>query len=267
MKAPGYNLLVKTFQIFSTDYQLFLILIALAFTIPLGVFIYKNSKEPFVSFLIYSCLFYSFFAITGHRQTIATALVVLIGYEFIKKRKFIPFLILSIIAFTIHKSAIVFLPFYFFAPLKINKKSMSIYILLAIILLIIDSQISTPLVNMLNYDGMIDNSIKGTGNFIFMMILVGITAIWRSKHILSSDPNFNYALNALALAVIFSILTLIDQSFMRIQQYFSLFLLVCIPKIIYTFKDRERVIVHAVATTTLILLFISNSPKYLFFWQ
>ena len=46
IKDPGYNLLQKTFQIFCKDYQVWLVFIALVFTIPMAVWIYKKSKNP-----------------------------------------------------------------------------------------------------------------------------------------------------------------------------------------------------------------------------
>lgn len=61
---------MKFFQIFSTDYQLFLVFIAIVFFVPMGILIYKYSEAPYLSYVLFSSLFYSFFAITGHRQTI-----------------------------------------------------------------------------------------------------------------------------------------------------------------------------------------------------
>ena len=102
IKDPGYVLFVKLFQVFSTNYQVYLIFIALVFMVPMAIWIYKNSSMPCLSFVIFSTLFYSFYAVTGIRQTVATAFVVFIGYEFIKKKKPIPFLIIMLLSFFIH---------------------------------------------------------------------------------------------------------------------------------------------------------------------
>ena len=118
IKDPGYALFVKIFQVFSTNYQVYLVFIALLFMIPMAIWIYRNSSMPCLSFIIFSTLFYSFYAVTGIRQTIATSLVVFIGYEFIKKKKPIPFLILVFLSFFIHKSCVCFLPFVFLRTKK-----------------------------------------------------------------------------------------------------------------------------------------------------
>ena len=127
LKDPGYAIFEKCFQIFSTDYQIFLIFIAVLFCLAMGIFIYKYSYNPYVSFILFSCLFYSFFAITGHRQTIATAFTVFIGLELIKKRKLIWFLLLVAVCSTIHASALCFIPFYWISEIKVNKITLLVY--------------------------------------------------------------------------------------------------------------------------------------------
>ena len=85
IKDPGYNLLQKIFQIFSNDYQMWLVFIGFLFTGLMARWIYKYSSMPEISFLLYSALFYSFFALTGHRQTIATALIYFVVFYFVDK--------------------------------------------------------------------------------------------------------------------------------------------------------------------------------------
>jgi hypothetical protein len=120
---PGFGLLVKGVQLLSVDYQVFLVVVAAAFIIPLGLLIYRYSPEPLMSFLIYSALFFNVYPQTAMRQTFALALVVLVGYGFIAERRLLPFLVLSAAAFTIHKSSICFLPFYFIAPHRYPRRS------------------------------------------------------------------------------------------------------------------------------------------------
>lgn len=161
-KDPGYHLFEKLIQIFSTNYQVFLIVIVLIFNVPFGVWIYKNSIEPCMSFLIYFCLFSSFFMITGLRQTIATALVVLIGYKFIKERKFWLFLVLMLVDSTIHKSAICFFQFYFIANKTITKKYLTIMSFVIIMMFIFRNQVMDILGNITGYQQYI-SQYKGAG--------------------------------------------------------------------------------------------------------
>lgn len=92
-KDPGYALLEKIFQVFSQNYTVWLLFIAIIFTIPMAVMIYRYSKNACISWILYSTLFYAFFAITGHRQTIATAIALWGGLEAIRERKLFRFLV------------------------------------------------------------------------------------------------------------------------------------------------------------------------------
>lgn len=264
---PGYYLFQRLVQFGIEDYQMYLVLIALIFMVPLGYWIYKYSSEPLISFILFSVLFYEFFAITGLRQTVATALVVLIGYHFVRSRSLVPFLFILFIAMTIHKSAFVFLPFYFLA----NKRLTKGYILgmLSFIgaLFVLRGPFFNMLVSLSGYDTYDYLAGAGAVNFSAMLIFILLLALWRRDKILENNPSAIHYFNALFLAACFLPLTFINPSMMRLVQYFTLFLLLLIPEIIKTFEVRERVVVYYAAMSLLILLFLQNSPTYSFFWQ
>lgn len=267
-KDPGYKFFEKFFQLFSSSYQVYLIFIALVFTVALGRWIYLNSSDPFISFLIYSTLFYSFFAITGHRQTIATALVSLIGYEAIKQRKLKKFIFITLIAFTIHKSAFAFIPFYFLA----NKKITSKYLLFSLFSIPLAFFLRKPMIMIFAYISNYESYARqfegaGTWTFSFLIILVLLVSVWRYKIILKNSPLGNHYINALILAVWLTPLTFIDPNTMRLVQYYSIYIMLLIPEIIASFTKKEKLLVYLVASIAIIFLFIRTAPYYKFFWQ
>jgi transmembrane protein EpsG len=267
-KDPGYQVFEKLTQVFTSDYQVYLLIIASLFTITLSIWIYKNSTEPLISFLIYSCLFYSFYAITGHRQTIATALTVFIGYKYIKKREFWRFLIIVLVSSTIHKSSICFLPFYFIANKKITTRYIVITVSIIPLLFIFKNQIMVILGTLTGYKNYI-NQYEGAGTWTFTSLLFIITfiVIWKREIMLRDSPQANHFINALFMALIFVPLTFVDPSAMRVVQYYSLFLMLLVPDIIKSFDKNDQPIVYYTAITLLIVLFAKNNPQYLFFWQ
>lgn len=267
-KDPGYTLFEKITQIITgNNYQVYLVLIALLFFIPFGIWIYKNSKEPCISALIFSCLFWAFFGITGHRQTIATTLVLLIGYKFIKERKLWPFLFLCIIAGTIHKSSFFFLPFYFFAYKKITRNYLICLFITIPILFVFREQFMELLRFVTGYEGYAYREESGAYNFTIVLIGVFIVSLWRMKPILDKNPEAVMYFNALIIAVLFTPLLFINESTMRVVQYYSFFILLLIPEILFSFDGQERVICYSVATGVLLTLFFKNPKYYLFFWQ
>ncbi len=269
-KDAGYYLLVKIFQIFSTNYQVFLLFVALLFMVGMSVWIYRNSSMPCMSFLIYSVLFYSFFSITGIRQTIATALVIFIGYRFVKERRLLPFLAIALVAFTIHKSSVIFIPYYFIANFNITPRYVSVVAVIAAIIVSFGKQIYGPVAEFLGFsEGMIENEYGGAETFTFLMLSVCIASFvlypWIRKN--RTDAKFLY--NAIFLTTITTLLVYQNQSFMRIQQYYSLFIMLMIPEIIKVFGKKSVVtmLVYFMIAASMLLLFVRNHPYYRFFWQ
>ncbi|WP_071120031.1 EpsG family protein [Romboutsia timonensis] len=268
-KDPGYPILEKIFQIFSDNYQLFLIFIAMVFKIPMGKFIYKYSKLPCVSFIIYSCLFYSFFSITGHRQTIAAGIALFLGYELIKERKFWKFILLIVFASTIHKSIICLIPFYFIANKKITWRYSLSMLSSFILIFIFKNKVMKSLAFFAGYENYSEQfQGAGTWTFTFIFIMVILVALWQAPKILKeNNKDITIWYNAIFMALLFIPLTYVDPSAMRIVQYFSIFIMVLIPEIIKSFNIKTQPIVYYTGISLIVLLFIKGNPQYLFFWQ
>lgn len=270
-KDPAYSIIEKTFQIFCDDYQIFLIFIAISFTVPLGLFIYKYSKYPCASYLIYSCLFYSFFAITGHRQTIVTGIGLFWGINLIKKRKLFSFLLLICILSTVHKSILCLIPFYFVSKINVKFKYGMIMIGIFIIIFIFKNFIMQSLAFFMGYDEYANQFLgAGTPTFTLILVIITILAIWKMPNILNNNKDndlIRITYNAIFMALLYTPLTYVDPSAMRVVQYFSLFIIIMIPEIIQAFNSRERKIVYILGIGLMILLFIKGNPQYLFLWE
>ncbi len=274
IKDPGYPLLEKVFQIFSTNYQIFLIFIAVIFFVPLGILIYKYSENPYLSYVIFSTLFYSFFAITGHRQTIATSMVVFGGIELIKERKLIKFLILVAIASTIHASVVCFLPFYWLSKIKINKFTLMLYWIAIGSSFIFKGKIMIFLQRIVGYEqyGISEKARMGTFIFLLLLLCIFVTIFYRyfleKKHKIEQSYNLKeISVNALFIAAFFSSLVTLNISFMRVVQYYSIFIIFLLPQCKYVFIKKNRIFFEAVCCVVMIILLIKNNPEYVFFWQ
>jgi transmembrane protein EpsG len=274
-KDAGYLLFEKITQLFTSEYQVFLLLIATLFFTALGNFIYKNTtrlSDAIMAFIIYSVLFYSFFSITGHRQTIATALI-LFSFEFIKKKRIIPFLLLIFIAFFLHKSSIIYIPFYFICRIKQPKKLFIGVLLLFPIFMVNRNMLAQSFQSLAGYEEYEQFEGAGTLTFSIMFLLICIVALFRQKIIFYKNSNSQYYYNAFAIALLFLPLTWINPSMMRVVQYFSIFMLLFVPAIIRSFEafssDSYKRI-NTLVIIVLILLFIKanwNAPPYGFFWN
>ena len=207
---PGFYLLVKLFQYVCNDYRAFLFFVSAVFMIPMAVWIYRNSAMPCLSFIIYSILFYSFFSVTGYRQTIATALIVFIGYKYVKERKLGAFLIIAFVAFMIHKSSIVFIPYYFIANLEIKQPYVSVVTAAIVVVTILGRRIYEPIATFLGFGSkdIFENSVGGTGTFVFLMLTVCALAILLYPIIQKRRSDTNFLYNQLFLTTLTTLLVI-----------------------------------------------------------
>lgn len=267
-RDPGYDVFVKLTQFISGNYQVYLIIIALIFMIPFIIWVIRESKNPLVSFVLYSSLFYAFFAITGLRQTISTALVVLIGDKFIKERKIIPFLILVFLASLIHMSALVFLPFYFLSRVKVKQSTIAIAGVAFLLSAIFRSQLKAIFIMISGYDEYMSDYINaGTTNFTLLLLLLFFMSIFSYKRDVDIEENKRFYI-ALYVSMFFVPLTFLNPSAMRIVQYFSIYLVLLIPEMIdAVFSYKSKYIATVIVVGVLVMLLLRSNPTYLFFWQ
>ncbi len=267
VKDPGYAILNKAFYTIFPNYTVFLVFIAIIFTVPLAIWIYKHSREPLMSFLIYSCLFYSFFAITGHRQTIATGVALIAYMVFAERKKFIPFLLMILLVYPIHKSVIGFVPIYFLQNIKMDRKKVIAVLVAFPVVFLLRGQMATLLSFLSGYEGYDNTTGGGAYTFLLVYIVLMIATLWKGKEAVEINPHTNRALAAVAVAFLLTPLTFVNASLMRLVQYYSIFLILYIPDLVMAFDDHETQFAYFLALAVLIGLFVRNNPHYMFFWQ
>lgn len=272
-KDPGYYLALKAIQLVLPTYQLYLLGLATFVFYGLGkLFVrYTSSNyEVLVAIALYQCLYYSFFSITGLRQTMATGFLFL-AIPFAVKRKPWKFALLVLIAATQHKSALLFIPFYFLSFIKQSRMMLIASIIMFIPMCVYGSQIGEWLIMgntfeqytsyLQGYEG------AGAYGFVTFIILLGILLIVYHKAIVSSIINTNLVLNSVAIAICLTPLTMIDPSNMRIVQYYSIFGLIALPwvvrKINFTSVNERYIMVTIILT----IYTLFRGSEYAFFWQ
>lgn len=273
-RDPGYALLQKLFQLISTDFRVFLFAIAIAFFFPFYRLIEKHVNTLqglFLSFCIYQTVYYGFFSITGLRQTIAT-IATIYGMYFILKRRLIPFLIIIVCAATIHKTVLIFAPFYFLYNLP-KSKAILVICLLSLPLLI---SIARPFSQLLaEYSGSehymyYANSTyetNGAQNYLVLLIGASILILFKKYHCATPLPNF--VICGMCLALVFAPLTWVDPSFMRVGQYYSIFMLISIPQCMATLdlSPNIRGWIYWGFWIIVISVILKYNSQYEFFWN
>lgn len=101
------------------DPQFVFVFYGLLVSVSVCRFVYKNSEHVMMSLTMFNCLGLWGFMVQGIRQGIAMC-ICLFAVEYCKKKKFVPFLLVVLLATLFHASAIVFVAVYFFSSLHMN---------------------------------------------------------------------------------------------------------------------------------------------------
>ena len=143
-KSPGFitfNILFKHF--ISVDYHVWLMTIAILSGIPIMLILRKRSEYFFYSCFLFMTGIIFFWMLNGMRQFWAATIVFLFS-DWIEKRRTIPFMIVVLIAATIHFTVLVMIPMYYIATAKpFGKKVMIFLILLLLAVVFLEPFVAT----------------------------------------------------------------------------------------------------------------------------
>ena len=265
-RDPGYLILTKIFQLFSGSYQLFLFAVAAFFMSMMAVWIYRYSASPCTSFILFSTLFFSYETLT--RQNIAIALVVFLGYDLIRKRKFWSFATVAFLAFLIHKTSLVFVPMYFLCSLPVTWRYRSLCAILIAMAGYFGKVFYVPIAEWIGIDSALIDYAEGGAELYATLLILLCVVIWIlypriKKH--RNDAGMLFHINSMSLMS--AVLIFHNQSFMRIQLYFSLFLMITIPEVINTVKREYRLLIYLLFGLVMIFYLILQKPEYQFFFM
>lgn len=130
-KFPGFivfSVFIK--QFFGSDYRIWLIIIA-AISGTCIAFTYRKLSSDVVTcaFLFFSSADFHSWMMNGMRQFLAAA-IIFAAFPLLTRKKYVAFVIIALIMFTVHRSAIITIPIYIFALGKpFNKKTVIVLLL------------------------------------------------------------------------------------------------------------------------------------------
>ena len=250
----GYVYLNKIIDMINPSVSTLIIVTSIV-TIPMyGIFIYKNSEDVAISTMMYVLLNSFFMSLSMLRQGIAIT-IILIAYEYLKKDNIKKFIILILIATTIHASAIITL---MFIPLKkacFTKKFfyISFFIIAMVVLLYkpiinIYSDITTALNLTTNkdYAEYVGTKNNGEGqinvlsitNFIMALSIYLLGYIYTKRQNMSQEEFFYMYCAFFYLLSITS--TFVMGVIGRLSHYFLPFVLLLFSSIIKKIKNNKE---------------------------
>lgn len=268
----GFVSLVKLLTLFNISIQAYLFVLSLFIILPLGYTIYKYSERPFLSFFIYITFGFYSASFCTIRQNIAYG-IILLTLGSIKQRKLWKFIIIVLIAWTIHKSALIFLPAYLIVKMKINKTSIILIICAFVVIFMFRYQIADYAIN--NYFTYYEIVVSNSHSWMLIGIVLLVIGLLRYKYVtLNSDNHIYYVLIAIALSIM--IMATVTTNAMRVADYYYIFLILYVPAVFGNIRDKRLLTIVLyiliVCSTIIYILLLSRDSgygivPYKFFWE
>lgn len=193
----------------------------------------SDSPTTSLYLLFCSCLYFQM--MNQFRQMLAVA-IILYSYKYMNK-SFIKYAALVLLAASIHKSAIIMLPIFFLVKLKLSKKVLFIYILVAISMTIF-YPFMRSLIQYTSYSGYLgwEKYDIGTTNNSFLNFIVRFVLLFSClpfmKKLIKLNSSNRSLYHLAIICTITQVLVLNVNLFSRITTYFFVFYLLLIPKVL-----------------------------------
>jgi len=243
----GFNVFLSFIKEFiSTDPQVFIFICALITNLLIFTIIYKYSAIFELSLFLYITMGCYLVTMNGIRQYLVSAILFLC-IKLITDGRWLPFFIIVLIVSTMHTSALLFIPVYFFVRLKPWSKLVGITLLASVVILVLFNQIGTFLLGSLegsqygHYQEYILTEGGGANAIRTLVAAIPIVLAYLGrKQIESNNDKFiNILINFSILNLIFYILAMQNWIFARMSVYFGLYGLLLLPWLIKTLFDRK----------------------------
>lgn len=274
---PIYYSFLKVLTYINDSPQFMLIIISAIVAVSVSYFIYKNSLNPLLSFLIFICLRYYAFTLTGLRQAVALA-IVLVSYKYLKEKKLMKFLFVICLAAMFHKSALIFIIAYPIANIKSTKK-LNIVVLLTLSLnyitdsLIMKLMVKIPVLN--HYEVYLFSNDGGNAGttLLFIYLIILFFAYTVRKSIIQKNKDFYIVYNLTLVGVAITSFSYEFSNIFRVGYYFIFSIILLFPMALKYSLNRELLtLINYIVIILLVGQFIligpgSGTENYKFFWQ
>lgn len=238
----------------------------------------KYSDDASLSIALFVSLSCFVFLFSGLRQSIAIS-IGFVAFEYTRKKKLIPFLIIVFVAMLFHMSAFMLLIMYPLYYVRIKKHWLMWVIPLMLLFYVANDQIFSILGSLLSkftdYDVTIGRTGSVTALILFMIYTVFAFLIPEESEL---DADTVGMRNFLLLAVVLQMFAPLHTIAMRMNYYYISFIPLLIPRIIQHSSEKWRqvaVFARYVMIAFLVVYFFMNAPTdnvleifpYEFFWE
>ncbi len=248
----GFVFFIQILQVFSDNARILVLATSFIFSFCLCRIAVKKSANLYVCLLTVLLSTFYFTSLNNVRQAIAM-IILIEGFNYLIDKKLLNYLIVVLIAFIFHKSALIMIPIYFIVNSKFINKHYLTLMILAIVVLPFISKLLIYLISYTKY-AYYFNSDFNNGDSNTLNIIINALWLLISFLLLYNEKNYNkegYALLVIqSFAFLFSYLSLfikVSEMMSRLANYFIFHQILLIP---YLFeREKERLGKTTIALT------------------
>ena len=238
-----FYFLTKAFAMYiSSDYQLYISVIAAFVTICFGRMVYQYSPNPVQSILYHFGLLFFTFHFSALKQSIAMAFLML-AFDAIIEKKPIKFILIVLLAGQFHFPALIFMPAYWITKIKPGRA----YLLLLVGLLVLTYVFRNQIINsmMVYYSDEETNIDLSNVTFLrtkalIMIVIVVAAVVFRVPT--AEDRQYVILLQLCSIAIVLQTFCGYNNIFERLADYYFQFVVIFIPMIFDKRSDRKSLL-------------------------
>lgn len=235
----GIRLFFRLAGTLGISYDICIFLIAMLTAVSLGLLIFQYSPSAYWSYLIYIGMGFYLFTYTGLKQTIAMSFIIFAAMEIFKGR-FWRFLIWTLVAGCFHAPALIFCIAYPFCRQRLTQWYYVLIAAVVLLVLLFRSEI-VQFLSELYYDE--QESFEDTGEvggrFLMMILILIVGLLFRPLK--AWDRLYSQVFSMLVLAAAFQTMSIFDNIFTRLSDYFYQFVILFFPLMLEPgYKQSQR---------------------------
>lgn len=222
-----FNKLIYT--IFGDEQQALLFCIALIIHVVLAIVVYNYSPAPWFSYLIWNCMGFYLFGFSAIKQALAMAFVML-SFVGIARKRLGFYLVMMAIASSIHMPALVFLPAYWLAQMKVKFNVVIMYLVLGIGIFAFNNQFVSFIRSFYYEDDVLLMHSAEVGNRMIMILGLTLFGLFFRGF---QDSVVGNLFHIMAIAVILQMLSDFDNIFTRMTDYYFQMSVLYLPMVFF----------------------------------
>lgn len=264
----GFSVLCLLLSYISSNSQILIMVTSLIINISIFRFIYKNSDNVVLSVICYIVLNFFFMYMNIMRQALAIA-IILWGYDYLQKDRYITFIVIVLLATQFHTSAILAVILLILRICNFDKRFIKITLALSLLgfvfgrnIFLFISKISPRLYAYIGGDYDVSNYFGALINFmiyVFIFITGMIIIAKEEKSVFIDKKNKNNILiGIMGITCVLSALVMRVSIFNRFVPYFSIFVIIWLPNCLNMIKkSKTRLFYSTIIIFTLLTYFVA----------